>query len=92
MNERIRELRGQVKLDTNSLLEQREINDMVDFLLKDPGNKILNAYMDKFAELIIKECARVPINMWDKAELNADIAVKIEDRIRTEFGIPGVKR
>ena len=46
---------------------------------------------EKFAELIVKECARVPINMWDQAELNADIAVKIEDRIRAEFGIPGVR-
>ena len=86
MNERIRELRGQVKLDTNSLNEQSEINDMVDFLIKDPGNKILNAYMDKFAELIIQECIRVPYDMWDKAELNADIAVKIEHRIKDHFG------
>ena len=40
-----------------------------------------------FAELIVKECIRVPYDMWDKAELNADIAVKIEHRIKEHFGV-----
>ena len=40
-----------------------------------------------FAELIVKECIRVPYDMWDKAELNADIAVKIEHRIKQHFGV-----
>ena len=43
--------------------------------------------MAKFAELIVKECIRVPYDMWDKAELNADIAVKIEHRIKDHFGV-----
>ena len=43
--------------------------------------------MDKFAKLIMQECIRVPYAMWDKAELNADIAVKIENRIREHFGV-----
>jgi hypothetical protein len=42
---------------------------------------------DKFAELIIKECIRIPYDMWDKAELNADIAVKIDHRIKCHFGV-----
>jgi hypothetical protein len=42
---------------------------------------------DKFAELIVKECIRVPYDMWDKAELNADVAVKIEHRIKEHFGV-----
>lgn len=63
MNERINELRGQVKLDVNSFDGQNnEVNDMVSFLLKDPGNKILNAYMNKFAELIVKECANLVVD------------------------------
>ena len=41
----------------------------------------------KFAELIVRECIRVPYDMWDKAELNADIAVKIEHRIKQHFGV-----
>ena len=43
--------------------------------------------MAKFAELIVKECIRVPYDMWDKAELNADIAVKIDRRIEEHFGV-----
>lgn len=43
--------------------------------------------MEKFAELLIKECISVPYDMWDKAELNADIAVKIEHRIKEHFGV-----
>jgi hypothetical protein len=43
--------------------------------------------LEKFAELIVKECIRVPYDMWDKAELNADIAVKIEHRIKEHFGV-----
>jgi hypothetical protein len=42
---------------------------------------------EKFAELIVKECIRVPYDMWDKAELNADIAVKIDYRIKDHFGV-----
>ena len=43
--------------------------------------------LEKFAELLIKECIGVPYAMWDKAELNADIAVKIEHRIKDHFGV-----
>ena len=49
--------------------------------------KILKARDLKFAELIVKECIRVPYDMWDKAELNADVAVKIEHRIKEHFGV-----
>jgi hypothetical protein len=86
MNERIRELRGQVKLDTNSLNEQSEINDMVDFLLKDPGNKILNAYMDKFAELIVRECA----DIMDGRDENGN--AKDGQYLLTQFGIDASQR
>lgn len=41
----------------------------------------------KFAEMIVRECIRVPYDMWDKAELNADIAVKIDHWIKQHFGI-----
>ena len=41
----------------------------------------------RFAELIVRECIRVPYDMWDKAELNADVAVKIEHRIKEHFGV-----
>lgn len=41
--------------------------------------------LEKFAELIVKDCISVPYAMWDRAELNADIALKIENRIRDHF-------
>lgn len=44
-------------------------------------------FINKFAELVMQECIRVPYDMWDKAELNADIAVKIEHRIKEHFGV-----
>jgi hypothetical protein len=43
--------------------------------------------LERFAELIVRECIRVPYDMWDKAELNADVAVKIEHRIKEHFGV-----
>ena len=50
-------------------------------------NGICSDELEKFAQLIIRECIRIPYKMWDKAELNADIAVKIDNRIKNEFGI-----
>lgn len=46
-----------------------------------------NFDIEKLAELIVRECIRIPYDMWDKAELNADIAVKIEHRIKEHFGV-----
>jgi len=48
---------------------------------------LLGTEVAKFAELIVKECISVPYAMWDRAELNADVAVKIEHRIREHFGV-----
>lgn len=42
---------------------------------------------EEFSKLIIKECISVPYDMWDKAELNADMAVKIEQGIKEHFGL-----
>ncbi len=63
-----------------------EAEDYADGIV-DQGGEFHEAYTKKFAELIMKECIRVPYDMWDKAELNADIAVKIEHRIRDHFGV-----
>ena len=43
--------------------------------------------LEKFGELIVAECVSVPYAMWDRAELNADIAVKIDRCIKEHFGI-----
>jgi len=65
----------------------RELADKaVEDMPSGPWN-IPDEFCEKFAELIVRECIRVPYDMWDKAELNADIAVKIEHRIKDHFGV-----
>jgi hypothetical protein len=73
MNELIREL-------------AYEAEDYADGIV-DQGGEFHPAYTQKLAELIVRECIRVPYDMWDKAELNADVAVKIEHRIKEHFGV-----
>lgn len=71
MNERIKELAERCGFRSNPDIYDR--NQSFDIAL--------------FAELIVKECIRVPYDMWDKADLNADTAVKIEHRIKEHFGV-----
>ena len=81
MNERIKELVKQAggHFSTHNLMsnpvQHRESIELWD------------KNIEKFAELIVRECIRVPYDMWDKAELNADIAVKIEHRIKEHFRV-----
>jgi hypothetical protein len=51
------------------------------------GKEYLTVVKEMFAELIVRECRRVPFTMWYNKELNADIAVKIEHKIRDHFGV-----
>jgi hypothetical protein len=41
----------------------------------------------KFLELVVNACANIPTIMWDENLVNADVAVKIRNRILEEFGI-----
>ena len=79
MNERIEKLLDSIKVNERieSLAEQAGCK--IDRLGYGEGN------LEKFAMLIIQECIRVPYDMWDRAELNADVAVKIENRIKEQF-------
>jgi hypothetical protein len=43
--------------------------------------------MDKFLESVVKSCADIPTIMWGESLVNADIAVKIRNRILEEFEI-----
>ena len=45
------------------------------------------AFCEKFAELIVAECANIPTLMWLSNEVNADVAVKIRNRILESFGV-----
>ena len=49
--------------------------------------KLTGFDMEKFAELIVRECANVPTLMWLTNEANADVAVKIRNRILDNFGV-----
>ena len=78
MNERIKELAEQSGLKVESWMT----NPPKPFQILGSTEQF-----EKFAELIVRECIRVPYDMWDKAELNADVAVKIEHRIKQHFGV-----
>ena len=82
MNERIKELAKKAGGNPN-------YKAFFGHFLPPPPDYIDPATVDleKFAELIVKECIRVPYDMWDKAELNADVAVKIEHWIKEHFGV-----
>ena len=74
MNQQIQELRGQVKLDIDQYQESL-LKLGVFVLADDGGNEVLNAYLAKFAELIVRECA-VQCNHNDDM-----------DRILEHFGV-----
>jgi hypothetical protein len=71
------------------------MNERIETLAKVAGYDMINKAamralgfdVEKFAELIVRECVRVPYAMWDKAELNADVAVKIDHKIKDHFGV-----
>jgi len=43
--------------------------------------------LEKFAKLIVLECAYIPTDMWSFCELDADISLKIARRIKEHFGV-----
>lgn len=82
MNERIKELAEQAKeYARNHVADCRTYGYYMEH------NEYELQFEKKFAELIMKECIRVPYDMWDKSELNADIAVKIDHSIKYHFGV-----
>ena len=79
MNQQIQELRGQVKLDIDQY--QESLLKLGAFVLADDGgNEVLNAYLAKFAELIVRECAL-------QCNHNDDM-----DRILEHFGVEQSKK
>ena len=58
MNERIKELRKQVSVDMHlhNLEDFRAMSGCFGF---EGGNKIVDDYLEKFAELIVRECVQV---------------------------------
>ena len=81
MNERIRELFKQAGGKTSARNLASNPVQVVE------THELWDDRIEKFAELIVAECVSVPYSMWDRAELNADVAVKIDRRIKDHFGI-----
>ena len=55
MNERIKQLRMKVDMDMH-LHNLEDIKAMEGCFGQEGGNKIVNEYIEKFAELIVREC------------------------------------
>ena len=90
MNERIKELRGKVKMDLTKLHSDPEFfKNHVEPLAKifDNGdNAVLNEYMTKFAELIVKECAHLVGGYTKENEFGTDVKEAYEE-ITKHFGV-----
>ena len=41
----------------------------------------------KFAELIVRDCSCVPIDMWGEGQLQTEWAGKVQQRILKHFGV-----
>ena len=91
MNERIKELRRQVKMDLTKFHSDPEFfKNHVDPLAKifvNGDNAVLNEYMTKFAELIVRECAGICEK--DKKGFPDSDSVKqgLADMIKKHFGV-----
>ncbi len=73
MNERINDLVGQAKF-----MAEESINKQIS------ANIELNAFAEKFAELIVQEC--IEIVMCDKVISWAD-SIRIKESIKEHFGV-----
>lgn len=51
------------------------------------ADKLLPVHLNRFAELIVRDCACVPTDMWGRGELPADQASKIQRRILAQYGV-----
>ncbi len=44
-------------------------------------------FLQKFAELIVKDCSCVPTDMWGEGELDVHTAVQVHRQILKYFGV-----
>jgi hypothetical protein len=88
MNERINELRKQVSVDMH-LHNLEDFRAMSGCFGLEGGNKIVDDYLEKFAELIVLEmCNVLDKAQWDKGEdwVCAD-GTRIIPQIKQHFGV-----
>lgn len=51
------------------------------------ADDLQEAFLQKFAQLIVKDCACVPTDMWGEGELDVHTAVQVHRQILKHFGI-----
>ena len=89
MNQRIQELI--VRLEPDAFMTYKgylyHSGDPKVLEHSDPEPLYIRQELVKFAELIVLECADIPTLMWGTSEVNADVAVKIRNRILEHFGV-----
>ena len=73
MNDRIKELAEQAGY---APLEPRAFAD-----------DLQEVFLQKFAQLIVKDCSCVPTDMWGAGELDVHTAVQVHRQILKHFGI-----
>ena len=88
MNERIKELRKQVKVDLNKFHSDPEFYknhvEPLALIFTQGDNALLNEYMTKFAELIVRECANI-VNSLEQYEGPGDCSTA--EYIKEHFGV-----
>ena len=75
MNERIKELRKQAA---------REVSNANQWTNDDEWNEL---FMEKFAELIVNQCAQVCLAQRDPANLNYKPSEKFAEAVKQHFGV-----
>ena len=89
MNERIKELRKQVDVDMH-LHNLEDFRAMSGCFGLEGGNKIVDDYIEKFAELIVKECVIRAEREWIRngsdTEHNQAVS-KVIESIKQHFGV-----
>ena len=93
MNERIEELRKQVDVDMH-LHNLEDFRAMSGCFGLEGGNKIVDDYLDKFAELIVQECADIveqakksPFVSLDDAKRMSHFVDVTKKKIKQHFGV-----
>lgn len=52
------------------------------------GDKLdMPKFVQVYGEMLVNKCADIPTIMWDENQVNADVAVKIRNRILNTFEI-----
>lgn len=51
------------------------------------ADDLQEVFLQKFADLIIQDCACVPTDMWGNGELNVHTAVQVHRQILKDFGV-----